>query len=177
MEFAHNFHVFARDMSHEFDEGRLTEVEAGVKVCEYLQKGLKCATVSVWAVSGPIGKRFMRRAAGFDGIRGVGVTTPVDFPERGGAYFDALLASGCYVCPDTFADPNLHAVKDTMLVPFNIHSLLSASYGSNGEVWGIITCTDGVVRKWRPAEVTALRKCAAEIAVRRARRRARQNLE
>ena len=174
MAAAHNFHFLMRDLTHEVDAGRLTEAEAAVKVSEYIQKTLKCATVSVWGVYGVVGERVMRRVAGYDGIRGVAVTAPVEAPEAGGAYFGTLVRAGCYVCPDTFADPNLAGVVETMLVPFNIRSLLSTSWGSNGEIWGIISCTDTTVRKWTPAEVTALRKCASEISMRRARRRARQ---
>lgn len=163
-----------RDLSHEVDEGRLTEVDAAVKVSEYIQKALKCATVSFWGVYGVVGERVMRRVAGYDGLKSVAVTTPLEAPEAGGAYFGTLVRSGCYVCADTFSDPNFAAVLETMLVPFNIRSLLSTSWGSNGEIWGVISCTDNVVRKWLPSEVTALRKCASEISVRRARRRARQ---
>lgn len=173
MSITHNFHILLRDMTDEVDAGRLTEVDAAVKVSEYIQKTLKCATVSFWGVYGVVGERVMRRVAGFDGVSGLPVTTPIEAPEAGGAYFGTLVRSGCYVCPDTFADPNLAEVVDTMLVPFNIRALLSTSWGSNGEIWGIISCTDSVVRKWLPSEVTALRKCASEISMRRARRRAR----
>ena len=175
MSRAHNFHVLMRDLSHEVDAGRLTEVDAAVKVSEYIQKTLKCTTVSFWGVYGVGGERVMRRVAGYDGLRNVAVTTPIEAPEAGGAYFGTLVQAGCYVCADTFADPNLAGVAETMLVPFNIRALLSTSWGSNGEIWGIISCTDNVVRKWTPSEVTALRKCASEISMRRARRRARQS--
>ena len=94
------------------------------------------------------------------------------FPESSGGFFNTLIGSRCYVCADTFADPNLLGVRDTMLVPFNIRALLAVSYGGDREVWGIITCTSDVVRKWQSAEVTALRKCAAEISRLLASRRA-----
>jgi GAF domain-containing protein len=116
----------------------------------------------------------MKREAAYDGLRQEAVLTTVQFPEAGGAYFGTLLQAGCYVCADTFADPQLAGVRESTLIPYNIHSLLSASWGRNGEVWGIITCTDNVPRRWTPSEVTSLRKCAAEISVRRARRRERQ---
>jgi GAF domain-containing protein len=162
-------------MTHEVDAGRLTEVEAAVKVSEYIQKTLKCATVSFWGVYGTVGERVMRRVAGYDGVRGAAVTTPIEAPEAGGTYFGTLARPGCFVSADTFADPNLAGAVDTMLAPLEIRSLLSTAWGSNGEVWGVIACTDRVVRRWLPAEVTALRKCASEISMRRARRRARRD--
>jgi hypothetical protein len=128
--------------------------------------------VTFWSVSGKVGQRIMRSVAAYDGTRSRVVAGAAVFPESGGGFFNTLTRSGCYVCADTFADPHLQAVRDTMLVPFNIHALLAASYGADSEVWGIITCTSNVVRKWQSAEITALRKCAAEIATLLASRRA-----
>jgi hypothetical protein len=93
------------------------------------------------------------------------------FPESGGGFFGALVREGCYVCGHTFADTALQSVRESMLVPFNIRALMAASYGGHGEVWGIITCTNSIARKWRPSEITALRKCAAEISTVRVQRR------
>jgi len=127
--------------------------------------------VTFWSVSGEVGQRTMRSVAAYDGARSLAIAGSAVFPESGGGFFNALVRTGCYVCGDTFADPALAGVKQTMLVPFNIRALLAASYGGNGEVWGIITCTNNVARHWRSSEVTALRKCAAEISTLRAQRR------
>ena len=143
-----DFHRLGRDLSHEIDEGRLTEYEAGVKVTSAMQAALNCAHVSIWVVRGEPSQRVMRRFVGYDGVKRIAVDTPVEFTEANGVYFGALVGSGCYVCSDTLADPNLAPVADTVLVPFHIRSLMSAAYGSNGETWGIITCTDTTVRKW-----------------------------
>lgn len=166
-----NFHFLTRDLAHEVDAGRVTDIEAAGKVAEYIQKALGCMHVTFWSVSGQVGQRVMRSVAAYDGARNLAVAGTAVFPESGGGFFGALVRDGCYVCGDTFADPALQSVKERMLVPFNIRALLAASYGGHGEVWGIITCTNNVARKWRPAEVTALRKCAAEISTLRARRR------
>ncbi len=177
MSLVPSFRLFMSDMAYEIDAGRVTETEASLKACEFIQKALKCATVSMWDVAGPPGSRVMHRAAGFDGVRGVGGAKPASFPERGGDYFNVLVRDGCYIASDTLADRSLEPIREPMLIPYNIRSLLSASFGSNGEVSGIITCTDAKVRKWLPAEVTALRRCAAEVSLRRARRALRRHLE
>lgn len=169
-----NFHFLMRDLTQEIDAGRITAIDAAMRTSEYIQKTLNCAHVSFWRFAGEGEQRVIRRFAGFDGIVGVPLTEPLEVPESGSGYFDTLAQAGCYICSDTFADPLLSGAMDSVLLPFNIHALLSASYGSNGEVWGVITCTDSVVRKWLPGEITALRKCAAEISVRRARRRERE---
>jgi hypothetical protein len=164
-------HILMRDLSHEVDCGRITQIDAALKISAYIQKALNCATVSFWTVTGDPGTRVMRRVAGYDGVNDVYVTHAVEAGETNGGYFNALVRAGCYVCSDTFADPSLADVADTLLVRYRIHALLSASWGANGAVHGIISCTDSVVRKWHAVEITAVRRCASEVSMRQARRR------
>lgn len=166
-----NFRFLMRDLAHEVDAGRVTDIEAAGKVAETIQKALQCMHVTFWSVSGQVGQRVMRSVAAYDGTRNLAIAGTAVFPESGGGFFGALVHEGCYVCGDTFADPALQSVKEAMLVRFNIRALLAASYGGQGEVWGIITCTNTVARTWLSSEVTALRRCAAEISALRAQRR------
>ncbi|HJV71670.1 GAF domain-containing protein [Ideonella sp.] len=172
---APKFHFLMRDLALELDAERMTELEAAGRVAQHIQQTLKCVHVTFWSVSGELGQRVMRSVAAYDGTRHRVVAGAAAFPEAGGGFFGALVQAGCYVCEDTFAAPALQGVRQTMLVPFNIRALLAASYGGNGEVWGVVTCTSDVVRKWKASEVSALRKCAAEISGLRARRRALGN--
>lgn len=164
------FHVLMRDLAHEVDAGRLTDVEAAGKVAQAIQKSLACMHVTFWSVAGAIGSREMRSIAAYDGSREMAIAGRARFPESGGGFFGELAQEGCFVCADTFADARLQGVKETMLRPYAIHALLAASYGG-GDSWGFVTCTHTSVRTWRSSEVTALRQCAAEIAALRARRR------
>jgi len=68
------------------------------------------------------------------------------------------------------ADPSHRRIAE--LTRERDRALLAASYGGHGDVWGIITCTNNAARTWRSSEVTALRKCAAEISTLCAQRRA-----
>lgn len=169
-----NSHILMRDLTLEVDARRLTDVEAMVKVAEFIQKTLSCAHVTFWTVSGGHGRRVMHRTAGYDGLLGVPIRTAVELHESGGGYFNALAIAGCYVCGDTLNDPKLATIKDTVLVPYDIQALLSASFGRNGEIWGSICCTDNRPRRWSSSEVTALRRCAAEVSMWRARSRDRE---
>jgi hypothetical protein len=164
-----------RDLAHELEAGRMSELDAAGRVAQHIHQALQCMHVTFWSVSGEIGQRVMRSVAAYDGASGRIVKGAVAFPEAGGAFFGALVREGCFVCEDTFAHPALQGVKQTMLEPFNIRALLAASYGDRGEVWGLISCTSAVVREWKPSEVSALRKCAAEVSGLRARRRALGN--
>ena len=166
----HGFHRFMRDMTHEADAGRLSKQEAATRVARYMQGVLQCAHVTFWHVTGDAGSRTMRQVVAYDGLKGQAAHPDLEFPEAGGQYFNTLLQTGCFVCDDTFADPRLAPVRDSMLVRYNIHALLSAAFSTQGQTWGILTCTDNVPRKWTAAEVTAMRQCAAELLVQRLRR-------
>ncbi len=166
------FHFLLRDLAHEFDAGRITNLEAAGRVAETIQKTLRCVHVTFWSVSGAMGQRTMRSVAAYDGTHRRVVAGRAAFPEAGGGFFGALVHAGCFVCEDTFAHPALQGVRQTMLEPFRIHALLAASYGGQGGVWGLVTCTHDATRRWTAAEVSALRKCAAEISGLRARGRA-----
>ena len=128
-----NFHFLMRDLAHEVDAGRMTDIEAAGKVAESIQKALQCIHVTFWSVSGQVGQRVMRSVVSYDGARNLVVPGTAAFPESGGGFFGALVRDGCYVCGDTFADSALQSVREIMLVPFNIRALLAASYGGDGE--------------------------------------------
>jgi hypothetical protein len=172
---APKFHFLMRDLAHELEAGRMTELEAAGRVALHIQQTLDCMHVTFWSVSGEPGRRVMRSVAAFDGTTQRIVRGGAAFPEAGGGFFGALVLQGCFVSGDTFADAALQGVRQTMLEPFNIRALLAASYGDRGVVWGLISCTSSVVRRWKPSEIAALRKCAAEVSALRARRRALGN--
>ena len=175
MTSAPKFHFLMRDLAHELEAGRMTELDAAGRVAQHIQQTLQCQHVTFWSVSGELGQRVMRSVAAYDGASGRIVKGAVAFPESGGGFFGALVREGCFVCEDTLAHPALQGVRETMLLPFNIRALLAASYGDRDVVWGLISCTNAVLRQWKPSEVSALRKCAAEISGLRVRRRALGN--
>ena len=62
-----NFHFLMRDLAHEVDARRVTDIEAAGKVAEYIQNALECMHVTFWTVSGQVGQRVMRSVAAYDG--------------------------------------------------------------------------------------------------------------
>lgn len=172
-----NIHHLMRDWMHEVDAGRLSEIDAIGRVARFIQAQLRCARVNFWSLHGAPGSRTMRRVVGYDGPTDQVVTTAIELQETSGAFFEALLRDGCYMCADTAADPNLALVFPTYLKPTNAGAMLVVAFGANGRALGLISCVHASPRKWRPAEITALRKCAAEVSIHRARRRSMSDLE
>jgi GAF domain-containing protein len=116
----------------------------------------------------------MRRIAAFDS--GTAITEPAELRGAEFAeYFQALTSKGVYICPDTLADPNLVAMRESYLVPNDIRASLDVTIGANGTTWAVYCCAQrGATREWTPQEVRLLRRFADAISVRRARRRQRE---
>ena len=162
-----NFHHLMRDHSLAVDLGRLTETEAATAVARAIQQSLACARVNFWNVSGPLGRRMMRRVTGYDGRADRVLSEPLELQETTGEFFNKLREAGCYVCPDTASDPLLRDIFRTYLQPSQGVTMIVASYHVDEQVWGLISCVHDAPRRWTAAEVTALRKCASELSRRR----------
>ncbi len=172
-----NIHHLMRDWMHEVDAGRLSETDAIGRVARFIQTQLACTRVNFWSLHGAPGGRSMRRVIGYDSASDRVLTEPIELQETNGAFFDALLRDGCYMCADTAADANLALIFPTYLKPTNAGAMLVAAFGINGRTLGFIACVHSSPRKWLPAEITAVRKCAAEVSIHRARRRPLSDLE
>jgi GAF domain-containing protein len=162
-----NFHHLMRDHSLAVDMGRLSETEAQTAVARAIQQTLACARVNFWNVSGPLGRRVMRRVTGYDGRADRVLSDPLELQETTGEFFDKLRETGCYVCPDTASDPLLREIFRTYLQPTQGVTMIVASFHVDERVWGLISCVHDGPRRWTAAEITALRKCASELSRRR----------
>ena len=156
-----------RDHSLAVDLGRLTEIEAATAVARAIQQSLACARVNFWNVSGPLGRRVMRRVTGYDGRADRVLSDPLELQETTGEFFNRLRETGCHVCPDTATDPLLREIFRTYLQPTQGVTMIVASFHVDEQVWGLISCVHDGPRRWTAAEVTALRKCASELSRRR----------
>jgi len=168
------FHRLLLDLGHQVDVGAMNEVEAGALVARHIQAELKCSRVTIWLVVGEAGHRAMQRIVTYDAPSDRAITSPLELEEGTSDYFDTLVGQRFYVSNDTFADANFATVVESFLMPHNARALMAAYIGVNGDAWGVITCIDDAPRTWLPAEMGLLKRCAAEVSVRRARRRARE---
>jgi GAF domain-containing protein len=162
-----NFHHLMRDHSLAVELGRMTETEAAAAVARAMQQSLACARVTFWNVSGPLGRRVMRRVAGCDGRADRALAEPLELRETTGEFFNKLRETGFHVCPDSAGDPLLRDIFRTHLQPTQGVTMIVASFHVDEQVWGLISCVHDSPRRWTAAEITALRKCASELSRRR----------
>lgn len=167
MEPTLNFHHLMRDLTLAVDLGQMTEIDATTAVARDIQQKLACARVNFWNVSGPIGQRQMRRVTGYDGRAGRVLSEPLVLQETTGEFFRILFESGFYICSDASTDPLLNEIFRTYLQPTQAMTMIVAAFYIDQRAWGIISCVDDVARRWTAREISALRKCAAELSRRR----------
>ena len=158
------------------DCGSVSLPEASSILARFIQAELGCSRLTVWALEGEVGERVMRRIGGYDAVADMPIHGPVLLNDAEfGPYFDSLTRRGVYVCEDTLSDPRLAAMRDSYLVPNDIRASLDAVIGVNGNASGVLCCAQqGSTRHWSQKEVALLKRCADEISLRRARRRARE---
>jgi len=162
-----NFHHLMRDHSLAVELGRMTEAGAATAVARAMQQSLACARVTFWNVSGALGRRVMRRVAGYDGRAERALSEPLELQETTGEFFNKLRETGFHVCTDTATDPLLRDIFRTHLQPTQGATMIVASFHVDEQVWGLISCVHDSPRRWTAAEITALRKCASELSRRR----------
>ena|SRR5437867_5023371 len=135
-----------------------------------LLQRFRCSRVTLWRFVGNAGRRILRCVAArslVDGPLPAGSELGERQYER---YFEELIKSGAYVCPDTLADPRLAALRDRHERPDGTRALLDAAFTINGTAFGVLCCeqTD-TTRTWEAGEVRDLRRFAAIVSLQIAR--------
>jgi len=173
------FHELAVHVGALLDREAITVAEGGCIFAKFIQEQLGCSRVTIWLLdhqSDTAGAaRTMRRFAGFDAVADSRITEPAELPDAEcAAYFDALASEGAFVSDDCLADERLAAMRDSYLLPNDIRASMDATIAFNGAARGVICCAQqGAVRHWSRQELALLKRCAAEISLRRARRSSR----
>jgi GAF domain-containing protein len=157
------------------DAQTITLEQASERMTQYLQGEMQCSQVSVWRFEdGPDGP-LLRRDVGYDAATGVmppaaGMCHPNLAP-----YVGELTHRGTFASDDAQNDERLAPLRDSLLAPLGIRSVLYATIGANGATWALLCCAQlGEVRHWTAQEIRNLKGYADAISLRRVRRRRRE---
>ena len=155
-----------QEISGAFYAGKVDRDAARSAVIDVIQGRLRCSRVSLWRFDGMPGDL---RLLCFASKREDGAlnTVPAELHQREYRdYFAALVQTGTFVSVDAMADPTLQPMRANYLVTNHVCSLLDAAFMVNGRAYGMVCCeqTD-TVRRWRPAEIIALRAMVAKLAL------------
>jgi GAF domain-containing protein len=157
------------------DAQTITLEQASERMTHYLQGEMQCTQVSVWRFEDSPAGPFLRRDVGYDALTGLmppaaGMCHPNLAP-----YVEELTHRGTFASDDAQNDERLAPLRDSLLAPLDIRSLLYATIGANGSTWALLCCAQrGEVRHWSPQEIRTLKAYADAISLRRVRRRRRE---
>lgn len=150
--------------------------QASELVCRHVQGELGCSQVSVWLLEQRPHGPFLRHQVGYDGPSGrvLQGSEPVCHPDIL-PYVEELTQQGVFSSENALADERLGGLRDNFLVPLDLHSVLYATIGANGNTTAILACAErGGPRRWSAAEIRTLKAYADAISLRRARRHRRE---
>lgn len=162
--------VLAR-VTDTLDRGDSTQ-SATAPLAVFIQQRVACSVVSFWSLIAQDGHAVMSRIGGYDAVADAVLE---DELVRPAAEFNLKALAEAAICivplqgpPDAAMEP----AADESFIP----ACIDATIAANGQTFGIIRCEfHGPHRPWKLAETTLLRSFAGEIALRRARRRAKRN--
>ncbi len=150
--------------AHALDDASLGLTAYRQSVARALQQRFQCSMASLWVFQGDQGQRRLHCVAAFSNdpdlsAEGMDLHETV-FP----VYFDTLRRSGVYSASDAQNDANLAGMKDSYLVPQNVHALLDVAYQINGQLTGVLCIEQrDTPRAWTRNDAVELRKAASAI--------------
>lgn len=152
--------------AHALDDASLGLTAYRQSVARALQQRFQCSVASLWVFQGGEGQRRLRCVAAFSidphlSAEGTDLQE-TDFP----VYFDTLRRTGVYSASEAQADPHLAGMKDSYLVPQNVHALLDVAYQINGQLTGVLCIEQrDTPRAWTRNDAMELRKAASAIGI------------
>jgi GAF domain-containing protein len=145
-------------------------------LCRHVQGEIGCSQVSVWLLEQRPEGPCLRHQVGYDG--------PADRVLLGSAqacypdilsYVTELTQQGVFASDDALADERLGGLRDSFLRPLDLHSVLYATIGANGNTTAILACAERAgKRRWSAVDIRTLKAYADAISLRRARRHRRE---
>lgn len=130
-------------------------------IARALQQRFQCSMASLWVFQEECRLRCVAAFSEDPDLSAEGSElNETDFP----VYFYELHHHGVYSSADAQNDPHLVGMKESYLVPQNVHALLDVSYQINGRLTGVLCIEQrGTPRIWTAQDAMALRQAAATI--------------
>lgn len=174
------FRVVLARVTDALDRGDSTQ-SATAPLAAFIQHRVACSVVTFWSLVEQDGESVMCRIGGYDARAGAALDEPLVRPVSD---FDLKTLAESAICIVAFPTPPDNAgascaAQDTPTARTDdtfIPACIDATIAANGETFGLVRCEFlAPKRAWKLAETTLLRSFAGEIALRRARRRARRD--
>ncbi len=156
----HNFVMQA--LCGEVDRGEIGVLKFVQRCTRHVAKEIGCSRTGIWLFMETAQGRVLRCIGMYDATRDTSVEVSDESGPQVSAYFDALTHDGHVLAVDARTHPSTAGFFDQKLSVSNVHSLMAASFGVNGKLFGAYTCTQvGRPMTWTPRQLALLKEIGA----------------
>ena len=156
----HNFVMQA--LCGQIDRGEIDTHEFVQRCTRHVTKEIGCSRSGIWIFVDTAEGRVLHCIGMYDATLDSSVEVTDESGPQVSAYFDALTNDGHVLAVDARTHPATAGFFDSKLSGNNVHSLMAASFGVNGKLFGAYTCTQvGRPMAWTPRQLAVLREIGA----------------
>lgn len=157
---SHNFVMQA--LCGQIDRGEIDTHEFVQRCTRHVAKEIGCSRAGIWIFIDTSDGRVLHCLGMYDATRDRSVEVTDEGGPQVSAYFDALTNDGHVLAIDARNHPATAGFFESKLSGNNVHSLLAASFGVNGKLFGAYTCTQvGRAMPWTLRQLAALKEIGA----------------
>lgn len=156
------YNLVLQALCGQIDRGEIGTEEFVQRCTRHVASQIGCSRAGIWLFVETSEGRVLRCIGMHDATRNRSVAVSDEGGPQVGAYFDALANDGHVLAVDASSHPATAGFFDSKLAANNVHSLMAASFGVNGRLFGAFTCTQ-VDRPmhWTPRQLAALKAIGA----------------
>ncbi|MEO7151832.1 MAG: GAF domain-containing protein [Burkholderiaceae bacterium] len=156
----HNFPL--QELCGQMDRGEIDREEFVQRCTQHVAREIGCSRAGIWIFVETAEGRVLRCLGMYDAIRGRSAQVSDESGPQVSAYFDALARHGHVLAVDARSHPATAGFFEQKLLASDVHSLMAASFGINGKLFGAYTCTQvGEPMTWSLRQLAALKEIGA----------------
>lgn len=151
-----------QELCGQFDRGEIDRDEF-VRCCtRHVAQEIGCSRAGIWVFVETGEGRMLQCLGMYDAVREGWVKASDESGPQVKAYFDALVLTGHVVAVDAQTHPATAGFFESKLQDTNVRSLMAASFGVNGKLFGAFTCTQvGQPMDWSTRQLATLKALGA----------------
>ena len=152
-------HDFAlQELCGQMDRGEIDRAQFVQHCTRHVAREIGCSRAGVWLFIDTAEGRVLHCLGMYDATHERWVEVSDESGPQVAAYFDALAGEGEVLAQDARTHPATAGFFEQKLRGNHVQSLMAASFGVNGKLFGAYTCTQvGAPMAWTRRQLTALK--------------------
>jgi GAF domain-containing protein len=151
-----------QELCGQFDRAEIHRDEFIQRCTRHVAQEIGCSRAGIWVFVDTVAGRVLQCLGMYDAIRDRWVEASEESGPQVKAYFEALALTGHVVAADAKTHPATAGFFDAELRASDVHSLMAASFGINGKLFGAFVCTQvGKPMDWSSRQLATLKALGA----------------